>query len=99
MCVVSMIADDWRENILPNHPWVSPSQLPGAYPVINNPTRAEFDALRAELEKLKRELLVGKAQDVANGEPDCEMEEKIAILHDLGELLGVNFDEVFKNAS
>ncbi len=94
MCVVSMIADDWQRDILPTHPWATPNHYPNALP----PSRAEFDALRAELERLKKELLAGKAQDAANGEPDCEMEDKIAILRELASMLDVDFTGVFKDA-
>lgn len=89
MCAVSMVADDYRKTI------------PSIYPfVVNNgtgPTRAEFDALKREVEEMKELLKKAKAQDIAEGNPDCEMEEKVAFLRKIAELVGVDLEDVFDN--
>jgi hypothetical protein len=90
-----MIADDWNKKIMPNYPWADPLQ----YPYVPGPTKEEFEALKKELEELKERLKEGKKQDEEEGNPDCEMEEKIELLRQLGELMGVNLEEVFKDAS
>ncbi len=99
MCVVSMIADDWtkRRGGDFSH-WSNPGFMPPNF-MPYGPSKAEFDALKAELEELKKQLEVGKQQDIDNGEPDCEMEEKIQLFRDLGAIFGVDFDEVLKNVS
>lgn len=101
MCSVSMVADDWRKNVIPGivpYPYVphTPNGMPGGTVVFTPPvTRAEFEALRVELEAVKKQLLEAKKQDEADGNPDCEMEEKIDIFRQLGKMVGIDFDEVF----
>jgi hypothetical protein len=53
------------------------------------PTRAEFDALKREVEEMKTLLIRAKKYDEDNGEPDCEMSEKVEILKKVAELVGV----------
>jgi hypothetical protein len=57
--------------------------------------RQEFDDLKKEVETMKALLIKAKIYDEANGEPDCEMEEKIALLKRVAELVGVSLEEVF----
>ncbi len=98
MCAVSMIADDWNKNRFPDFPTGFPWSTPNN--VGPQVSRTEFEAMKKELEELKKQLEVAKQEDIDNGEPDCEMEEKIAIFRRLGELFGVDFNEVLKpNAS
>jgi hypothetical protein len=88
-----MIADDYRQIIPQTHPWVvTPSISP-----VNHPTREEFEALKREVEEMKKKLKAAKKQDEEEGNPDCEMEEKIEFLRRLGTYIGVDFDEVFKS--
>lgn len=95
MCAVSAIGDQWTGNPPPNIlPYIVPTYIGPSV------SRQEFEVLKKEVEALKKELEKAKQEDIDNGEPDCEMEEKIAIFRRLGELFGVDFDEVFKpNAS
>lgn len=100
MCIVSNIGDSWKTDRAPLYPWAMP---PGIFPGIPvtgapGPSIEEFNALKAELEELKKSLIVAKKQDEADGNPDCEMEEKIELLRALGELMGVDFNEVFKES-
>lgn len=102
MCVVSMIADDFRRhhpNIDDYWKWGTPLN-PTPTTVGPSPTRQEFEDMKRELEELKKRLEIGKQEDIDNGEPDCEMDEKIEIFRRLGELFGIDFNEVLKsNAS
>lgn len=58
-------------------------------------TKKEFEALRKEIEELKKLLLAAKAFDEATGQPDCEMDEKVALIRQIADLVGVDVDEVF----
>lgn len=89
MCAVSAIADDWRHR--------NPNIIPSIW-TTTGPSREEFEALRVELNKVKEELKKAKQQDIDEGNPDCEMEEKIEIFRKLGKMVGIDFDEVFGNA-
>ena len=66
-------------------------------------TAAEVAILRNQVEELKREVLLmkdllkaAKIYDEKNGEPNCEMESKIAKLKEIAQLMGVDLSEVFK---
>jgi hypothetical protein len=85
MCVVSMISDDWNNRRAPVY---QPIIVPG-------PSQAEFDALKKELEELKKLLVAAKVYDDNTGQPDCEKEEKIELLRRLAEIVGVDFSDVF----
>jgi hypothetical protein len=103
MCAVSAIGDDWTRRI--------PGILPGWDPIttplyphggfVPDPNH-RIDELRNDFEELKKfvlqmreELLAAKAQDIAEGNPDCEMEEKVAFLKAFAEHFGVSLKDVF----
>jgi hypothetical protein len=60
------------------------------------PTRAEFDALKKEVEELKKLLLAAKEFDKNTNQPDCEHEDKIKFIKSVADFVGINLDEVFK---
>jgi hypothetical protein len=62
-------------------------------------TRKEFDALRREVMQMKELLKRAKKYDEEHGEPDCEMDDKVAILRKIASLVGVNLDDVLKEKS
>ena len=106
MCVVSATGDDfvkkWPEN--PSNPWrdaFPPVNIP-SYPPLPNVTRLtqpvdrlEFDALKAEVERLHVLLRQARAQDIANNEPDCVHGDKVALIRKLAELVGVDMTDIF----
>lgn len=98
MCTVSMILDHYRDKWrLPPNPTdhVSmPSLVVG--PSI---TREEFDALKRDVLEMKELLKRAKKYDEDNGEPDCEMEEKVALVRKVCELVGVNIDDILSPKS
>jgi hypothetical protein len=97
MCTVSNIGDTYRDRWypVPTTPTV-PTTWPNSQTIITSPiSREEFDALKREVEQMKRELIAAKAKDAAEGNPDCEMEDKIAILRRVAEAVGVDLDDVF----
>lgn len=93
MCVVSAVFDDWNRNV----PGRFPNTFPGTGGVIYPETvsREEFEALRKEVEELKILILAAKRFDESTGQPDCEMDEKIELLRQIAEMVGVDVDEVF----
>lgn len=58
-------------------------------------TREEFDALRSEVLEMKALLIRAKRYDEENGEKDCEIDDKVALLKKVAELVGVSLDDVF----
>jgi hypothetical protein len=56
---------------------------------------AKFEELKAEVEECKALLIRAKEYDERNNEPHCEMEEKVALIKKMAELVGVDMSEVF----
>lgn len=84
-----MIGDHYREK------WrdFETSQIywPPANPAV---TKAEFDALRREVEEMKALLKRAKTYDERNNEPNCEIEDKMDFLRKVAKLVGVDLDDV-----
>lgn len=95
MCVVSNIGDYWKEKLPEKHPWTEPL-IPSWPVVLPQVSREEFDALKKEMEELKKLLIAGKEFDEKTGQPDCELEEKIKLIKKFAEFVGVDMKDVFK---
>lgn len=65
------------------------------FPPAPEVSRADFDALKREVEEMKKLLLRAKKYDEETGQPDCEMEDKVALLKKVAQLVGVDLSEVF----
>jgi hypothetical protein len=92
MCAVSMVGDHYQDKWKDRNFGIGwPQSLP-AVPTIS---RAEFDALKRDVEEMKLLLKRAKDYDERNNEPHCEMDEKVALLKKVAELVGVDLSEVF----
>ena len=96
MCVVSMIGDDWARRTPPQYPWAAPNYFPTQCPA--GPTRVEFDALKREVEALRELLRAAKIYDEATGQPDCETDDKVALIKRLADLVGVDMSDIFPSS-
>lgn len=79
------------------YPWVQPYIAPTTNPIYPTPEavgREEFDALRREIKELRTLLVAAKRYDSETGQPDCESEDKVALLKRLAALVGVDLDDV-----
>lgn len=85
-----MIADHYREKWEPRQ-WFPPPQI--SIPAIGG---YEFDALKKEVEELKKLLARAAKYDKDNGEPECEVEDKMALLRKVAKAVGVELDDVLK---
>jgi uncharacterized protein YlxW (UPF0749 family) len=104
MCVVSFVGDFYSDK------WKEPFKKFEDFSGINIVTRLEHENLKLELSKIglnyellknevaeMKELLKrAKAYDEKNNEPNCEMEDKVALLKKIAELVGVDLSEIFK---
>jgi hypothetical protein len=98
MCVVSMVGDhykdkwkDWPsvfnpEPFLPSKP---------VFPFPNLVSKEEFEALKAEVEEMKKLLERAVEYDKRTNQPHCEMEDKVALLKKVAEYVGVDLSEIF----
>lgn len=93
MCIVSMVGDDFTRRLPKDYPWVpSPSDKdwPEKYKkIIETIEESEVSKLRKEVKELKKLIKAAKIYDKETGQPDCEVEEKVALIRKLAELLGV----------
>lgn len=104
MCVVSMVGDHyndkWKElswiQPLDNRPF-APSPLEPNWPIPTpSPSKQEFDKLKEEVEEMKKLLTRAKLYDEKNNEPNCEIDDKVALLKRVAEMVGISLDDVFK---
>jgi len=108
MCVVSFVGDSFGQKWYPSfqqpNPYVAPID-PEKFmdKTITNiwkgdqVSKEEFEALKKEVEFMKQMLIKAKIYDEKNNEPNCEMEDKVALLKKIAELVGVDLTEVFGN--
>lgn len=105
MCALSAIGDQWRGDFPDRYPGIpmpspiqpfQPYSPPSPIVIQTQVSKADFDKLKAEMEELKKLLLAAKLYDEATGQPDCEMDEKVALIKAVAKMVGVNMDEVFK---
>ncbi len=95
MCAVSATGDYWRQNDWPKwEPYQPLNPTPGYWPP-PEVTKADLDALKREMEELKKLLVAAKKYDEATGQPDCEMEDKVALIKKVAKLVGVDMSGVF----
>lgn len=99
MCVVSNIGDHYKrrdgwpwEPIKPTIP-VDPAIPPDFIEIWKDHTKdAEINDLKKRVELLEELLQKGKKFDEENGEPECEMDEKVELLKRLANELGVELE-------
>lgn len=97
MCTMSVVIDDFSGR-LPN--WATqPGQLypPNGLPLTGWPSRAEFDALKAEVTALRDLIKAAKTFDEQTGQPDCETAEKVDLLKRIAKLVGVDLSDLIGN--
>lgn len=73
---------------------VNPLLQPGAQ-VLQYVPRWEFDALKRDVEELKTLLIAAKKFDETTGQPECEVEDKVALIKKVASLVGISMEDVF----
>lgn len=99
MCVVSMIGDHYHDKWNPYFPQIPREKIPvGDWEKLFNPppTKADYDTLKKEVEEMKELLKRAIKYDEDNGEPECEIEEKMKILKAVAKAMGVDLSDVLK---
>jgi hypothetical protein len=97
MCAVSAVGDYYTRRLpeTPYWPGIQPHLGQAVGGVLMPVSRLEFDALKKDVEELKKLLLAAKKFDDETGQPDCEVESKVALIKKLADLVGVSMEEVF----
>lgn len=97
MCVVSNIGDSWPKTLPNKYPNSFPNPWDGykASEIIDV-KRGEFEALKKEVQELKKLLKAAKEFDEKTGQPHCHMDEKVKFITDLAKILGVDMKGIFE---
>jgi len=90
MCTVSMIGDHYKDK------WSQPDYQ-NIFNNFSSITRAEFNALKKEVMEMKELLKRAKLYDEINNEPNCEIEDKVAILRKIAEMVGIDLNDILKD--
>lgn len=90
--VVSMVHEDWNQR----HPILQP--FPNQNNFLDPPevSKAEFEALKKEVESLKKLLKAAKIYDEETGQENCEMEEKTKLLKEVAKWLGIDLEDLYE---
>lgn len=98
MCVVSMIGEHYGDKLRREWPQFFPDQQPRPLQVEYSPfvpapvSRQEFEELKRQVSEMTELLRRAKVYDEKHGEPDCEIEEKMAALRAVARIVGVDLD-------
>ena len=98
MCAVSAVGDGYRDIFKQPRwdPYVNTTPGSATYvPAVPQVTRQEFEELKSIVLQMKEDLLEARRQDIANNEPDCEMEDKVVLLKQIAKSFGIDLSEVF----
>ena len=99
MCVVSNVGDYYNQkwNAYPQVNPITPVTVPNQPLFLQPafPSREEFDALKAEVLEMKDLLIKAKEIDEKTGQKHCEQEDKVKLLKQMADLVGVSLEEVF----
>ena len=95
MCVVSFVGDYYRDRWA-ERPYIQPYTPPyGVTYTQTEISREEFEQLKLEVLEMKELLKRALKYDKENGEPHCEMDEKVELLKKVAEFVGVDLSEIF----
>jgi hypothetical protein len=94
--MVSNIGDNFKDTFPNKWPQFVPDTWP---PQITPPavSKADFEALRREVQELKKLLIAANEFDKATGQPHCEMDEKVKLIKAIAKMVGVDLSEVFED--
>lgn len=96
MCVVSNIGDDYGRTFPYRWPQIQTVPNTNTFVVESEVSKEDFDKLKAEVEELKKLLQAAKEYDAATGQANCEMDEKVALIKQIAELVGVDLGDLFE---
>ncbi len=105
MCTYSAIADNFRRTAPERHPWIPPviinphdvtkRDVENNNFVYTEPlaTKQDIADLRKEMLALKDILKAALKFDEETGQKDCEQEDKIRMIRELAEMVGVDMED------
>jgi hypothetical protein len=103
MCVVSMVGDHYNDKWRDRWPDIWPKPDRSSDPedtkrkvekILEQIHKSELDKLREEVKELKKLWDSARKYDEANGESECQLEEKVALIKALAKALGVDMSDL-----
>lgn len=95
--MVSNIGDEWGKTFPQNWPqYPVPASTQTVIQLPSEVSKSDFEALKKEVQELKKLLEAAKAFDAATGQPHCEMDQKVAMIKAIAKMVGVNLGSVFE---
>jgi hypothetical protein len=104
ICVYSNIGDYWNDDFQKKWPdiyddWSKkreemPSVIVQTLDTSKLATKEDFEKLRAEILELKELLRAAIRYDAATGQPECEHEDKVALIKSVAEMVGVDLNDL-----
>lgn len=100
--MVSNIGDGFGETFPQKWPKVWPHITPDNPPptphvlIQQGVSQADFDALKREVQELKKLLQAAKKFDELTGQPHCEIDAKVDLIKKIAKLVGVDLGDVFE---
>ncbi|MGZ4849829.1 MAG: hypothetical protein ACXV2C_00425 [Candidatus Bathyarchaeia archaeon] len=99
MCVVSAVGQYWSDTFPQRNPGIQIPTGAAGGPVFTPwqtyVTQEQFNALKKDVEELKTLLIAAKKFDEATGQPDCEFEDKVALIKAVAKMVGVDMKDIF----
>ena len=93
MCVLSVVIDDQSRRWRDQYPWVDTTSS-GNVTITTGVSKEEFEKLKREVEALRKLVEAAREFDADTGQPDCESDDKIALLKKIADALGVDISFV-----
>lgn len=99
MCMYSSIGDQWKDKFPEKWPKFVPyipegDFVPSPFHLPPEISRAEFEALKKEVEELKKLIKAAVAFDKATGQPHCEVEDKVKLIKKIANMVGVDMKDL-----
>lgn len=92
MCMVSYVGDFYSDQFRRYPPL-------GGFPNQTGPTQAEFDELKRRVDEMIDLMKKAAEIDKKTGQPDCQMDDKLALLRQIAAAVGVDLDKEIKGAA
>lgn len=107
MCAVSAVGDSWaRRDSWPNYPSAIPwaptvdtavelIRISNEFAKYKKEHEAKYAKLLGDFKKMRQELEEAKTHDIREGNPDCEMDAKVAAIKKIAEVLNESLGTIF----
>jgi hypothetical protein len=86
-----MVGDHYKDKWEYRFPQITPGNIEKLFQTIS---RQEFEQLKADVEELKKLWARAKEYDERTGQPNCEIEDKVALIKAMAKALNIDLKGV-----